>query len=1478
MNANNSGQGQQPLKNVNNRNRNIECFNCGKMGHYKSDCRAPKKEFGNKGKENNNNNNSNNQKRTIAVIEEVEKEPLKGEGDIWDSDSGSEELRVLTIMERIASGEDIVNVRLNTFPCGSIMTVFDTGANICAFDANWARTNYPASIKDFKRARTVRMGDGKVKVKQFMMVAVSDGNRTVPDEKFYLLPDPPFEKIVSYRLMRKLGKKVDFAPDDTFKHLSKPGGLNASFTFWNKLQPICAQANNPKRFTLEDKDHSKACEEHVLCLFAERERMFNLGLSGKSLLNNREGVSFLGALREVKGEGTLKIGSVSGKVREGFDQLVNEYSGIFAQSQTDIGCIPGEFMGFNFKDPNRVKIIRREPYTSAIKFEEEAWRQTQAYLKAGIVEESHSDWKSSYVMVNKPQTEDEIRLGLPLEYRMAIDYSGINKQLASDAYPMHSIGDCLRRARNGKIWSCMDFRQAYNHIAIAPEERKYSAYQVKGRLYQFTRMTYGWKQAPSTWQRVMDRLFGKCDFVTTYLDDVLVSSENEEEHLEHLSTIFAIINKFKLKAKMAKCHFFKRKLEFLGFELSENGIGCTRNYISKLFQVPRPLNRKQLEMFLGMVNWIARFIPYLSDVILPLNGLRKKKVAFNWTKKCEEAFKEIKKLLGTIPVLMQPDFGKPFHVFADASDFAIGAVLLQMDSSGKFRPVEFYSKGLANAQLNWSTGEKEMFAFISAVEKWEKLLIRKHFFGYTDHKNIKFLFEKNAASESSRLFRWKLRLQQFSFTTEYVPGKINTMADYLSRRRKDNNPVRLLALRRSKRIEKQRNSEKVVFESEWSKDQKWAKEKYPFLCSEASLDKDPKEKKKGGVRIRRKLASLNWEKLAALQNKDLIWKAIKKALDEGVSSLNGSKLSNKLKVEFNNERFLCKQGVLYYMFKGLKVPCIPETVQGKLLSNVHEYLLHQGRDRMINFMRRRYYWSGMYRDIGEHCRLCENCLKVKSCRLAQAGPLQLFPSKGFNEMVHMDLVGPLPQTFNGMEYILVIIDKFSRFVKLVALPDKEAETVAIFLYNQWILELGCPDCIVSDRGTEFLNKLDKGLSNALGIERRYSAPYHPETNGSVERFNRFLKERLGQINQERMEDGGKSEFGDWDFLLPSIAFAYNIVENSATTVAPFEIVHGFSPKLIMDSKPLEEVYESSRDYDFRRCVRLLLESKDIINGKALESQEKYDRRRKKNDKRKKIVFAIGDEVTRYMGNTMTGTKKKLSANFKGNFVIVAVSNNGNSYRVRDLMGSAISWQHISNLRLIRETKEDLEEDERLQKRLDSSLSELESNSEDWRKETRLEKQRLANERRRNRRKGNKNNRRMDSSFEDSEREEWDSSEEEERNCGRRSPRLKQLNIKRKKQKRKQRKGYGIHRRRKEMFKIKSKGEEKMVIDKDISSMNDIERMRESEKRFELDESRKESKKRRLIAMRTRAMKNSRSKKLKQWSKFGFVDDGLGREV
>lgn len=447
-------------------------------------------------------------------------------------------------------------------------------------------------------------------------------------------------------------------------------------------------------------------------------------------------------------------------------EIVNKLKGDGSLGRTDvlehkIEIMPGE----KPKKPPRYR------WSPAIQKEME--KEIERMRELDVIEESESDWCNPLLPVKKSSGE----------WRLCLDCRRVNEVTKKEAYPFPDMQLILGRIEKANYFSIIDLSKAYWQIPLAKESRDYTSFRAGKHLYRFKVMPFGLTGAPVTQTKLMNRVLGY-DLepqVFVYLDDIVVTSKTLSEHLELLEKVAERLRKANLSISVEKSKFCRKRISYLGYILSEEGVSIDSSKLEPILSYPSPKTVKEVRRLMGMVGFYKQFIPNYSTVLAPITDLLKKcKTRIIWTEEADKALNEIKSILTSPPVLANPDFGLQFVIESDASLVAAGAVLVQYQD-GIRRPIAFFSKKFSSAQKKYSATERECLAVILAIEKFRHYVEGTQFKVVTDAQSLKWLNQVSVEGNSARLARWALKLQQHDMVLEYRKGKLNIIADALSR-------------------------------------------------------------------------------------------------------------------------------------------------------------------------------------------------------------------------------------------------------------------------------------------------------------------------------------------------------------------------------------------------------------------------------------------------------------------------------------------------------------------------------------------------------------------------------------------------------------------------------------------------------------------------------------------------------------------------
>ena len=363
--------------------------------------------------------------------------------------------------------------------------------------------------------------------------------------------------------------------------------------------------------------------------------------------------------------------------------------------------------------------------------------------------------------------------------RLCTDYRWVNALTVPDSFPFPRIEDLVDKVGRAKYLTKVDMTRGYWQVPLDDYSVPVSAFVTPTGHFQWRYLPFGLRNAPATFSRLVVKLLrGLESFYGAYLDDIIIFSDTWEDHLKHLNSVFTRIREAGLTLNKRKCDFACAELDYLGYRVGKGKVEPQQKKVEALLAFPRPNTRKQVQSFLGLAGYYRRFIPHFASLAATLSDLLKKGAKFLWDDKTESAFLDIKSRLASKPVLIAPDFSKPFIIGVDSSDVAIGATLMQ-EVDGLERPICYLSRKLNTHQRRYAIVEKEALALLTAVRAFSIYFGSAKTTVFSDHSPLQFL--DKMAPHNQKLLRWCLELQQFNLEVRHRAGRDNLLPDILSR-------------------------------------------------------------------------------------------------------------------------------------------------------------------------------------------------------------------------------------------------------------------------------------------------------------------------------------------------------------------------------------------------------------------------------------------------------------------------------------------------------------------------------------------------------------------------------------------------------------------------------------------------------------------------------------------------------------------------
>ena len=942
-------------------------------------------------------------------------------------------------------------------------------------------------------------------------------------------------------------------------------------------------------------------------------------------------------------------------------QVLNQYQHVFSKTDTDLGRTGLEK---HFIPTGDARPRRLPPRRAPIHMREVVDQQVQEMLDQGVVEPCYSPWAAPLVLVKKKDGST----------RICVDYRALNEVTEKDGHPLPRIEDNLDALAGATVFTTLDLTSGYYQVEVAEEDRDKTAFVTgRGHHLRFVTMPFGLCNAPSTFQKLMERVLDGLQWrtVVIYLDDVIVFSKSIEDHMQHLEEVLRRFEQHNLKLKPRKCELLRSQVEFLGHVVTSEGVKTSPALVEKVRDWETPRNQKEVRAFLGLSGYYRNYIPQYSDVAEPLVRLTEKRAVFQWMKEHQAALEALKEKLVNAPILAYPRQQGTFFLDCDASNVAIGAVLSQ-EQDGVERVIAYGSKALSAAERNYCVTRRELLAVVHFCEAYRYYLYGKKFVVRTDHSFLRWLL--GTKEPKDQLARWIQRLSVYDFDIEHRPGRKHGNADALSRCFRGGecyHPIEEeVTMAPGERVSAQELRESV-------------QARVAAITQDAEDEDPPAE---SSPLVETMMVGLTLEELRERQEQDETIRDIRNKKLAGESKPAKEEIS-ALGVDAKWwygrwDALYVRNGLLYYRWEPEDPRhevkwkmATPHNLINLVLTHVHDSKMagHLGITKTWGKAKRAsFIWPGMRSEVERWVRRCVICQQRKPPPHSKRAKLVTYQVGVPWERVAADVAGPFPTTRNGNRYILVVQDYCTKWVEVFAMPDQTAETVATLIVDNVVARFGVFRELFTDQGSNFQSQLMREICRLLGISRARTTPYHPRADGAVERYNRTMEGMLASFTSTNQTD--------WDLHLPLLAAAYRAAPHESTKETPNMMVMGREVSLPIDlvAPPLPPDVDVDNETEYVEILRTRLRQIHNVARKhmtqAMRSQKRhYDRNAKD------IRYKVGDIVWLHCPARKKGRSPKLARPWKGPYLILTKLSDVN-YRIQMSPKSKMEIVHADRLK------------------------------------------------------------------------------------------------------------------------------------------------------------------------------------------------------
>ena len=856
---------------------------------------------------------------------------------------------------------------------------------------------------------------------------------------------------------------------------------------------------------------------------------------------------------------------ISQSYKNDLKSLISEFSHCFARNRFDLGEASFYKAKIKLKHDYEAKWIPSRPVS--YKLEDQMDEEIESMLKADhITPCPFSLWNSQTFLVEKGNPGRQSGHGGPdgqsgRKFRFVQDARALNSQTIQDCYELPRINTIMDHMSECKWLSNLDFQSSFTQIGLSREDQDLTSFYYKGKQYMWKRMVMGMTNSSAQYSRALNLLLmTKIPFsrIILYIDDCLLWSPDEKSHLMQLKYVLERLSWGNMKLNPDKSKMFQTEVLWLGYKVSSHGVKLDQEKIKPIQSLPAPTSVKQVQKFLGSMNYYRRFLRQFATMAAPLYDLLKKGKKFNWTKECQESFDKLKAALTSSPVLGVPDVSdknRSYQVTIDSSKRGQGAVLTQ-EISGTRRVIAYWSRAVPKHQQKFGATRLELIALHGALKHWRIYLQGTRFVVYTDCKALLSL-SKIFRNENSYIQRRLADLASFNFLIQHQAGQSSEMgmADFLSRHGYET-ATKESATQTENESHSQVNEILRITQADGSKpvSSEDIKEEYSndrILSTVISWIKDDDGKpneREFNPRSQPSELQHYWKDFELLKMEDgVLYRKWYDTVSRDMRSL-------------------------------IVVPC---TLVERVLYSFHDTVdtCHAGVQPCIERCMKHFYFYKLKREFELYIGSCVTCGRAKQPTTFSRAPLKPIVYTEFNQCISIDHLEPSKTpTARGTVALLTICDHFTNYLVCVPVRSTGTEASIRAVLEHWVLKNGMPGAVMHDLGSGFTSGLWKAVMKAFDIKDLKTTPKFSQSNGKAEAMNR----KLNQSFRVTLTD---TDWKNYDVYVKYIVFTLNSLACTRTGLSPNFLVYGrelHMPRdlFIKDKDRINQMLLNDTDQDY----------------------------------------------------------------------------------------------------------------------------------------------------------------------------------------------------------------------------------------------------------------------------------------------------------